>query len=180
MIAFREITAMKWHLLGATVAAACWCAGCGCAASNERHSEQGSSPDSARHEAWGATFALPPAFSGGENDAAGIELTDGEVAVMIGRHVIGDASFGSFADERRRALAELGAAESLTQSAQRVSGRDAIVFSGPGAEGVELRLLIVPLDATTGVSFLFVAEGGKTQRLDAAWSMLLGSLALPK
>ena len=180
MIAFREVTAMKWHVLGAIVAAVCWCAGCGCAASNDRRSEQSSGPASPAHDASGATFSLPSGFSGGENDAGGIELPDGDVAVMIGRHVIGDGSFAGFAEERRRSLAELGAAESLTQTAQRVSGRDAIVFSGPGADGVELRLLLVPLDAKTGASFLLVAEGGKRQRLEAAWAMLLGSLVLPK
>ncbi|MCC6899696.1 MAG: hypothetical protein IT377_12015 [Polyangiaceae bacterium] len=174
------MTEMKRHDWAAIVAAAWLCAACGCAASNDRHSERGSSAASASHDAWGATFSLPSGFSGGQNDAGGIELTDGDVAVMIGRHAHDGVAFETFAEERRRALSDLGAAESLTRSAQRVSGRDAVVLSGPGAEGVELRLLLVPLDDKTGLSFLFVAEGGKTARLDAAWSTLLGSLSLPK
>lgn len=179
MIAFREMTAMKWHSLGAIVTAACLCAACGCAASNERRSEP-TAVAAGKHDAWGATFSLPPGFSGGENDGGGIELTDGEIAVMIGRHATGDASLASFVQERRRSLSELGAAESLVETTQRIGDRDAAVLSGRGADGVELKLLLVELDSGTALSFMFVSEARQASRLDAAWSTLLGSLVLPK
>lgn len=170
------------YLSCAAIATATWlCVGCGCAASNERRSERGSALEAPAHEAWGAKFSLPSGFSGGENDAGGIELTDGEIAVMVGRHPIGEAdTFETFAEARRRSLADLGAAQSLSRSVQRIGDRDCVVLSGRGADGVELRLLLVPLDPATGLSFLLVGEGGGAPRLDVAWTTLLGSLELPK
>ncbi len=170
------------YLSCVAIATAAWLAvGCGCAASNERQSERGATIGAPKHEAWGAYFSLPPGFSGGENDAGGIELTDGEIAVMVGRHPIDEGeSFESFAEARRRSLADLGAASTLLRSAHRIGDRDGFVFSGRGADGVELRLLLVPLDPRTGLSFLLVGEAGRAGRLDLAWTTLLGSLELPK
>jgi len=81
---------MIWVNCAGIVTAAWLCFGCGCAASKERRAEQRSVAAADSHEAWGATFSLPAGWSGGENDAGGFELTDGELALMIGRHEIGE------------------------------------------------------------------------------------------
>lgn len=172
--------ALIWVNCAALVAAAGLSLGCGCAASSERRSEQSAAETAARHEAWGATFALPPGWSGGENEAGGIELTDGELALMIGRHEIAEGeAFEAFAEGRRRALAELGAAGALEQSEQRIGGERALAFRGQGAEGVEVRLLVVRLEPRVGLGFLLVGAAREGVRLEAAWSKLLGSLELP-
>ena len=174
-------TAMHYLSYVAIATVAWLVASCGCAASNERRSEQGSTLEKPTHEAWGANFALPSGFSGGENDAGGIELTDGEIAIMVGRQPMGEGeSFEAFAEARRRSLADLGAAQSLVRSAHRIGDQDGFVFSGRGADGVELRLLLVPLDPRTGLSFLLIGEASRVTRLDVAWTTLLGSLELPK
>lgn len=171
---------MTWVNCAMAVTAAWLCVSCGCAASNEQRGERGGAIAADRHEAWGASFVLPPGFSGGENETGGFELTDGELAFMIGRHALADGeSLDDFAESRRRALAELGAAGSLAKSEERIGASRALAFRGPGSEGVEVRLLLVRLDPRTGLSFLLVGEGAKVARLDAAWTKLLGSLELP-
>lgn len=162
------------------VTAACLSLGCGCAASSERRPEQRAAEVADHHEAWGATFSLPAGWSGGENDAGGIELTDGELALMVGRSALAEGeSLDAFAKGRRTTLEELGAAESLEQSEQRFGGERALLYRGRGSDGVELRLLVTRLDPRTGLSFLLIGEAKQAARADAAWTKLLGSLTLP-
>ena len=70
-----------------TVTLAVVSVGCGCAASPERTTER-AAPAQNRQEVWGASFSLPEGWSGGENDTGGYEFTDGEVALMVGRHTL--------------------------------------------------------------------------------------------
>ncbi len=172
---------MIWINFAAAVTAACLSLGCGCAASNERLPEQRSAERLDQHEAWGATFSLPHGWTGGENEAGGFELTDGELALMVGRNAIAEGeSFEAFAEGRRSSLTELGAAESLEQSEQRVGAERAVVYRGQGSGGVELRLMVTRLDPHTGLSFLLLGEARHAGRADAAWTKLLGSLTLPR
>lgn len=170
---------MIWINWGAVVTAAWLCLGCGCAASSERRPEQRAEVGD-RHQAWGATFSLPAGWSGGENDAGGIELTDGELALMVGQSALAEGeSLEAFAEGRRATLEDLGAAGSLEQSEQRLGGERALLYRGRGSDGVELRLLVTRLDPRTGLSFLLIGEAKHSARADAAWTKLLGSLTLP-
>lgn len=155
-------------------------AGCGCAASGERRTEERSVPSADAHEAWGATFVLPNGFSGGENDAGGIELTDGDVAVMIGRSELGEGeTLEAFAASRRQALSETGAGKGVEQSEQRIAGERAWLVRARGDDGVRLRLLTTRLGPRSGISFLLIGDAAHEARLEAAFAKLIGSLELP-
>lgn len=152
-------------------------AGCGCAASGDRRPDGPAVETAGTHTAYGARFALPPGWTGGENDSQGYELTDGDLALMIGRQAMAeDAALATYAEERRRALVESGASDALTRSERTLSGTKCIEFSGKGEGDVEIRLLVARLDSNMGISFLMLGDGKHVANLDAAWAKLVGSL----
>ena len=174
----RDVTRSILALVIATCEAiSLW--GCGCAASPERKTERAAAtPD--RQQAWGASFTLSPGWSGGENDAGGYEFTDGLNALMVGRHALAkDTSLDAFADERARALRDVSASESLTRTEQHFGAARAMVLSGRGAGGVEIRLLVARLSAEAGLSLMMLADARTAPQIDAEWAKLLASLDLP-
>jgi hypothetical protein len=169
----------KAFLFAATLCLSTHLAGCGCAASPERSTERAAAaPD--RHEAWGASFALPPGWSGGENDSGGYELTDGDLALLVGRHALDpDQSLDAFADEREQALRQTGACESLSRTEQHAGASRILVLEGRGTDAVEIRWLVARLGPDSGLSMMMVGDRPSAAKLDAAWTKLLGSLVLP-
>ena len=85
----------------------------------------------------------------------------------------------AFADERARALHDLGASESLSQSEQRLGTAETLVLSGQGSDQVEIRLLVARLAPNAGLSLMMVGDAKSRGQLDAAWAKLVGSLRLP-
>lgn len=166
--------------LAATVTIGCTLAGCGCGAPETRGGQPSAPAAGERFEAWGATFALPAGFSGGENDSGGIELTDGELALMIGRHARSEGeSFEAFAETRKQSLLEAGGVGAVETADRRVAGKAARAYAGKGAESLDVRLLVIEHGASTALTFLLAGEARHSARIDAAWAKLLASLELP-
>lgn len=154
-------------------------AGCGCAASPERHEESVSQSANER-EAWGARFTLPDGWTGGENDSGGFEFTDGEVALMVGRHPLASGqSLGEFMQDRSRVLGELGAKPDGEARAEKLGGTDVLTLRASAEGGVEVALLVARLGPTEGISLMMVGEASTRPKLDAAWASVTRSLTLP-
>lgn len=154
--------------------------GCGCAASPERRDEPMDVKSEDLTEAWGARFALPEGWTGGENDAGGFEFTDGDVALLVGRHPLTpDKSLEDFMTERARVLAELGAGASGEPRREQVRGSDVMTLAAAEDSGVAVRLLVARLGPAEGLSLMMVGEAGSRGKLDEAWARVVRSLTLP-
>ncbi len=170
---------MSWRALSnpCALAVALAVAGCGCAASSDRRPDGPAVETPGSRTAYGVRFELAPSWTGGENDSEGYELTDGELALMVGRQAMAaDMTLAAFADERRRALVAGGASGALTQRERTLSGARCIELSGKGEGDVEIKLLVARLDSNMGISFLMLGDAKSTSKLDAAWEKLVGSL----
>ena len=100
--------------------------------------------------------------------------------MMVGRHALDPGqSLQAFADERVRALRELGASESLGRSEQLLGSVETLVLSGQGVDEVEVRLLVARLAPDAGISLMMLGDVKARGQIDAAWAKLLGSLRLP-
>ncbi|MCA9598524.1 MAG: hypothetical protein KC776_34675 [Myxococcales bacterium] len=129
--------------------------------------------------AWGATLKLPSTWRGGENDAGGYELTDGELALLLGRHPGG--ALGAVTEDRKQALAALGIRQ-VTEATASVDGKAVRVLSGSAREdggSVSVKLLIAPLGPDAALSVMLVGDASKAKRMDAAWREVLSALTLP-
>jgi hypothetical protein len=153
--------------------------GCGCAASPERKSEAGRQTAN-EYEAWGARFTLPDGWTGGENDSGGFEYTDGELALMVGRHPLpAGQSLTDFMTDRARALADLGAKPTSEARREKAGGDDVVTLRAAADGGLEVELLVARLGPTEGLSLMMVGEASARAKLDAAWDSVANSLALP-
>jgi hypothetical protein len=160
--------------------------GCGCAGSPEKRSEPAGPASAAEHgrrEVWGASFVLSDEWTGGANDAGGYEFTNGDVALLVGRHPLSpDATLESFMADRERSLRDFGVTVVAPRTDQ-VVGNARVLSSGGRARedggGVELLLLVARLSPSEGLSLMMVEDGAHAARLDAAWGRLLGTLRLP-
>lgn len=153
--------------------------GCGCAASPERRDEAAATNVN-EQEVWGATFALPHGWTGGENDSGGFEFTDGEVALMVGRHPLaGGQSLVDFMKDRSKVLADLGAAPNGDARPEKMGNAEVMTLRASADAGVEVRLLVARLGPTEGLSLMMVAEAGAGPKLDSAWASVAKTLALP-
>jgi len=173
-------------LLGAAaVLAVLGVVGCGCSADRkgERIEPAAAARPAPGFEMWGASFSLPDGWSGGENDAGGYELTDGELALMVGRHELDpEQTLESFIAERRRALEQMGGLTNEQTSQQRVGATSTVQLrarAAADAGGVSLRLLVARLGPREGISLLMLGDAGDGSRMDPAWATLLSSLRLP-
>jgi hypothetical protein len=154
-------------------------AGCGCAASPERH-EESVSQSANEQEAWGARFTLPDGWTGGENDSGGFEFTDGQVALMVGRHPLASGqTLGEFMHDRSRALGELGAKPNGDARPEKFGGADVLTLRASAEGGVEVQLLVARLGPTEGLSLMMVGEASTRSKLDAAWASVAKTLVLP-
>jgi hypothetical protein len=155
-------------------------AGCGCAASPERRDPATDATEEGMTEAWGARFALPDGWTGGENDAGGFEFTDGELALMVGRHALTpEKSLADFMTERTRALEALGAKASGEPRRETVHGSEVMTLSAGEEGGVAVRLLVARLGPAEGLSLMLVGEASAKAKLDGVWASTVESLRLP-
>jgi hypothetical protein len=153
--------------------------GCGCAASPERH-EEPAPVDEGTQEAWGARFSVPDGWTGGENDAGGLEFTDGDLALLVGRHALEpEKSLESFLEARSAALSELGAHPESSPRRQRVHGSDVMTVSASAEGGLRVRLLVARLGPREGLSLMMIGEERSVKKLEQAFSHVVGSLVLP-
>ena len=153
--------------------------GCGCAGSSEpRTDAPGASGVAVR--AWSVAFELPPDWSGGENDAAGYEFTDGKSALMVGRAPTATApSLDAFFEGRIEALQEQGELRSPERSERRIGGRPALELHADVAGGgttLVVRLLAFEPTATERVSLLMLAEARDRASLTTSWEFVRRSL----
>lgn len=171
---------------GVFVLLALFATACGCSPESKPERAEPRSATNAslpEHDAWGARFSLPPGFSGGPNEAGGYELTDGELALLVGRHELdAQQTLESFREGRRGALEAMGTLSDVVLSERQVGSARVVELSGrlsSEAGGVELRLLVARLGERDGISFLLMGEPKQRSRAEAAWSMLLATLVLP-
>ncbi len=133
-------------------------------------------------QAWGATLTLPAEWSGGENDAGGFELTDGKVALLLGRHPrAAGASLDAALDERKKSLDELSVRE-VGRKRVTVAGRPALVLKGLAKQdggGVAVRLLVAQLESDATLSVMLVGDAASAAHMDSAWRAILAALKLP-
>jgi hypothetical protein len=153
--------------------------GCGCAASPERH-DDAVTTTAHEQDAWGATFTLPDGWTGGANDSGGFEFTDGEVALMVGRHPLASGqSLSDFMNDRAKVLSDLGAAPNGKARSEKIGNADVITIRASADAGLEVELMVARLGPTEGLSLMMVAEAGARAKLDVAWASVAKTLALP-
>ena len=154
-------------------------AGCGCAGSSEPRTDAPIASGVAVR-AWSVAFELPQGWSGGENDAAGYEFTDGKSALMLGRAPTATApSLDAFFEGRVEALREQGELRSPERSERRFGNRPARELRADvAAAGATLvvRLLAIEPSGEERVSLLMVAEAKDRASLSASWDFVLRSL----
>jgi hypothetical protein len=171
-----SLRAVAWVLLGV------FAGGCGCAGSPGRKAEPAAESSAMRQRFWGVELVLPAGWSGGENDLGGYEWTDGELALMAGRHRLDAAeSLEAFLADRRASLEEGGALTGTSGGEQRVGSLTVLTLSGRTAsEGgaIEVRLLVLRSGPAEGVSLLLVGDSAKQGSIDSAWASIVGSLGL--
>lgn len=156
---------------------------CGCAGSRDRpRGDPAASAGAALQvSAFHARFSLPDGWSGGENDAGGLEYTDGELALMVGRAPSSGApSLEAFLDSRVAALAEQGTLGGTRRSDSERGGKRLLQFSATVASasgpGLEVRLLVAEPTESERLSLLMVGEASWAAELSAAWDFLVQSL----
>jgi len=156
--------------------------GCGCAGSPGRKADPAGEGSAARQRFWGVELVLPVGWSGGENDLGGYEWTDGELALMAGRHRLeAGESLDSFLADRRASLEDGGELTGTSRSEQRVGTLDVLTLSGraPSDAGeVEVRLLVLRAGPTEGVSLLLAGDAARRGHIDSVWSTIVGSLRM--
>lgn len=154
--------------------------GCGCAGSSEPRTDAPAAAGFAVN-AWSIAFELPHGWSGGENDAAGYEFTDGKTALMLGRAPTATApSLDAFFEGRVEALQEQGELRSPKRSERRIDGRPARELRADVAGGgatLVVRLLALEPTPAERVSLLMVAEAKDRASLSASWEFVLRSLS---
>lgn len=133
--------------------------------------------------AWGVLLHVPAGFSSEQNRAAGWELTDGRVVLLLGRHDLeARAALGEFFDERRQALSQYGAAK-LTPAQPRKLEHGAGLEGEGSAESeagnVGLKLFVARIDERTGLSLLMIHDAAEKSHAKAVWQAILARSRLP-
>lgn len=123
---------------------------------------------------------MPDGWTGGQNDSGGFEFTDGEVALMVGRHPLASGqSLGDFMKDRAKVLADLGAAPSGEARSEKMGNADVMTIRASADAGVEVELLVARLGPTEGLSLMMVADAAARGKLATAWASVAKTLTLP-
>jgi hypothetical protein len=133
--------------------------------------------------AWGVLLHVPETFSAEQNQAAGWEVTDGKVVMLLGRHDLEPKrDLAEFFRERRQALGQFGAVElSIAKRRKLEQGEGLEAEGGAESDGgsVGLKLFVARIDAHSGLSLLMIHEPGEKAHAKAAWHAVLSRSRLP-
>lgn len=137
-----------------------------------------SSTTPGRVQAWGAALTLPEAFEGGRTDYGGYELTDGELAVLIGKHPRQPSE--SLRDAARRHANKLDS-RVTSEREHAVARTRVLVLEARSTEdggSVQLWLLVAPLGPEL-LTVLLVGSADSAARGAKVWADIVASLELP-
>ncbi len=123
---------------------------------------------------------MPDGWTGGENDAGGLEFTDGDLALLVGRHQLEpEESLDSFLQARSTALGELGAHPESSPRRESVHGSEVMTVVASADGGLRVHLLVARLGPREGLSLMMIGEERSAKKLEQAFSHVTGSLVLP-